>query len=141
MTEYQLSDEAHWEKLIDTYQGNPLWLELTAIAIQDLFSGKISELMQCQSLVLSNTLRSQLERQWQKLTPTERAIMIQLNDENMPATLQQILKTVNLATSDVLTGIQSLSRRLLLERIRQGQDKYFQLNPVYQQYLKERSND
>ncbi|HBE51559.1 MAG TPA: ATPase, partial [Cyanobacteria bacterium UBA11369] len=30
LRDQKLSDEDCWETLIDTYQGNPLWLELTA---------------------------------------------------------------------------------------------------------------
>lgn len=141
--EYQLSDETDWEKLINTYQGNPLWLALTAMMIQELFAGKVSEFLQCEGLILADTLRSQLERQWQGLTQTEQAIMIQLKDENLPVTLPQILKTVSkqsmIATSDVLEAIQSLKRRFLMDLIEQEEDKKFKLNPVYQQYLSRRS--
>lgn len=111
--------------------------------IQELFAGKVSEFLQCEGLILADTLRSQLERQWQGLTQTEQAIMIQLKDENLPVTLPQILKTVSkqsmIATSDVLEAIQSLKRRFLMDLIEQGEDKKFKLNPVYQQYLSRRS--
>ncbi len=136
---YELSDEDQWERLINLYQGNPLWLEITAMMIQDLFAGKVSEFLQCESLILADTLRSQLGRQWQRLTQTEQAIIIQLKDEDLPVTLPQILKTVSkqsmIAISDVLTAIQSLRRRFLIDKIAQGADKFFKLNPVYQEYL------
>ncbi|MCT7957573.1 hypothetical protein NG795_20140, partial [Laspinema sp. D3] len=141
--EYKLSDETDWERLINTYQGNPLWLAVTAMMIQELFAGKVSEFLECEGLILADTLQSQLERQWQRLTQIEQAIMMQLKDENLPVTLPQILKTVSKhsmsATSDVLTAIQSLKRRFLMDMIEQGEDKFFNLNLVYQQYLSRRS--
>lgn len=142
--QHTLSDETDWERLINTYQGNRLWLALTARMIQELFAGKVSEFLECEGLILADTVRSQIERQWQQLTQIEQAIMMQLKDENLPVTLPQILKTVSQQsrneTSDVLTAIQSLRRRFLMDMIDQGKDKFFKLNPVYQQYLSLRSS-
>lgn len=107
--------------------------------IQDLFAGKVSEFLQCESLILADSLQAELARQWQRLNRTEQTIMIQLKDADLPVTLPQILKTVSKqsmsATSDVLTAIQSLRRRFLMNMIEQGEDKFFLLNPIYQEYL------
>ncbi|WP_206756788.1 NB-ARC domain-containing protein, partial [Planktothricoides raciborskii] len=43
LKQYELSDENQWEKLINLYQGNPLWLEMTAMMIQDLFAGNVAD--------------------------------------------------------------------------------------------------
>jgi hypothetical protein len=51
-TEKSLSESEKWSELIDIYRGNPLWLNIVSAAIQDLFSGKISEFLSYDSLVL-----------------------------------------------------------------------------------------
>ena len=53
LKQQNLSDEETWETLINTYQGNPLWLELTTTIIQDLFGGSVSEFLQCDGVILS----------------------------------------------------------------------------------------
>jgi len=44
-TEKGLAESEKWSELIDIYRGNPLWLNIVSAAIQDLFSGKISEFL------------------------------------------------------------------------------------------------
>ncbi|MBD2586345.1 NB-ARC domain-containing protein, partial [Planktothricoides raciborskii] len=46
LKQYELSDENQWEKLINLYQGNPLWLEMTAMMIQDLFAGNVADFLE-----------------------------------------------------------------------------------------------
>ncbi|CBN57557.1 MULTISPECIES: AAA family ATPase [Kamptonema] len=138
LKQQKLSDDDDWEILINTYQGNPLWLELTTTIVQDLFGGSVSEFLQCDGVILSESLRSQLDQQFQRLTQPEMAIMIQLAEENEPVSLPQIIKTVQLSTSDLLNAMQSLGMRLFLEAEEQGKTTFFSLNPVMKQYVKNR---
>lgn len=134
----KLSDEDDWETLINTYQGNPLWLELTTTIVQDLFGGSVSEFLQCDTAILSESLQAQLDQQFQRLTQSEMAIMMQLAEENEPVALPQIIKTVQLSTSDLLNAMQSLGMRLFLDAEEQGKTTFFSLNPVMKQYVKNR---
>lgn len=138
LREHQLSDEDSWETLINTYQGHPLWLELTATMIQQLFGGKVADFLQYKTLILCESVRSQLERQFQRLTTPEQAIMIQLAHEDAPVTLQQIIKKVKLEPADVLNAMQSLAQRLMLDTNEVRNQAYFQLNAVWKQYVKKR---
>ena len=138
LREQNLSDEDCWETLIDTYQGNPLWLELTASLIQELFGGRVEEFLQCDALILDDSLKAQLDQQFQRLTPQEQAVMTQLANESEPVALPQIFQTVQLSASDLLNAIRSLGRRLLLETKEQGKTTFFSLNPVLTQYVKNR---
>ena len=134
----QLSDEQTWENLIHIYQGNPLWLEFTATMIQELFSSNVAEFLQCETVILSESLVAELNQQFQRLTQQEQTVMIQLAKQNQLVTLNQIDKVVQLSTSDLLNAMQSLARRLLLEMTEEGKTTYFSLNPVWKQYLKNR---
>lgn len=138
LKQQNLSDEDVWETLIHTYQGNPLWLELTTTIIQDLFGGRVSEFLQCDTAILSESLQAQLDQQFQRLTQQELAIMIQLAKENEFVSLQQIINTVQLSISDLLNAMQSLGMRLLLDAEEQGKTTFFSLNLVMRQYVKNR---
>lgn len=140
LKQHKLSDEDTWETLINTYQGNPLWLELTATMIQDLFGGSVSEFLQCDAVILSESLQAQLDQQFQRLTQPEQAVIIQLAKETEPVALPQIFKTVQLSTSDLLNAMQSLGMRLLLDAKEQGKTTFFSLNPVLKEYVKNRYN-
>lgn len=138
LKQQKLSDDNDWETLINTYQGNPLWLELTTTIIHDLFSGSVSDFLQCDGVILSESLQAQLDQQFQRLTQSEMAIMMQLAEENEPVALPQIIKTVQLSTSDLLNAMQSLGMRLFLDAEEQGKTTFFSLNPVMKQYVKNR---
>ncbi len=137
LREHNLLDEETWETLINTYQGNPLWLEFTALMIQELFAGKVSEFLQCESLILCESLQVQLKGQYERLAPSEKEIIIDLAQEDAPITLSQIINSNKLATSDLLNAIQSLGRRLLLDSKSEGKQTYFQLNYLMKKYLQE----
>ena len=53
-TEKSLAESEKWSELIDLYRGNPLWLNIVSAAIQDLFSGKLSDFLSYDSLVLGD---------------------------------------------------------------------------------------
>jgi hypothetical protein len=138
LKQQKLSDNDDWETLINIYQGNPLWLELTTTMIQDLFGGSVSEFLQCDGLILSESLQAQLDQQFQRLTLPEMAIIIQLAKENEPVSLPQIIKTIELSTSDLLNAMQSLGMRLFLDAEEHDKTTFFSLNPVMKQYVKNR---
>mgnify|MGYP000388482587 CR=1 FL=1 len=133
-----LLDEESWETLINRYQGNPLWLELTANTIQELLAGKVSDLLQYDSLILSEALQVELDRQFQRFAPLEIVAINQLAQENQPVSLPQILNKTNLSASDLFNAVQSLKMRSLLEITEQEKVMFFTLNPVWKQYLQNR---
>jgi len=134
----RLLDEDCWETLINRYQGHPLWLELTANTIQELLAGKVLDLLQYDSLILSEALQVELDRQFQRLAPLEIVAINQLAQENQPVSLPQILNKTNLSASDLFNAVQSLKMRSLLEITEQEKVMFFTLNPVWKQYLQNR---
>ncbi|MFB2972302.1 ATP-binding protein [Aerosakkonema sp. BLCC-F183] len=135
---HELLDENCWQTLIDTYQGNPLWLQFTANLIKELFLGSVSDFLQCGTVILSEPLQAQLDQQFQRLTQQEIAVMKQLAKETEPVYLPQILKVMQLSASDLLNAIQSLRWRLLLGAKEENKTAFFTLNTVLKQYVKNR---
>ncbi|MBD2184760.1 AAA family ATPase [Planktothrix sp. FACHB-1355] len=138
LKERKLSDEETWETLIDIYQGNPLWLELTASAIEEIFAGSVSDFLQCDAPILDESLQAQLDQQFQRLTQQEIAVITQLAKESQPVVLPDILKIGELSVSDLVNVMRSLGRRLLIEGKEEGKTTFFSLNSVIKEYVKTR---
>ena len=132
----KLSDEETWETLIDIYQGNPLWLELTATLIQELFGGRVSEFLQCEMPILDEGLQSQLSQQFQRLTPPELAVVTHFANQSEPVAVSQIFNKIPFSPSEIVNAVRSIANRFLLNTQEQEQITLFSLNPVLKQYVK-----
>ncbi len=132
----KLSDEETWETLIDIYQGNPLWLELTATLIQELFGGRVSEFLQCEMPILDEGLQSQLSQPFGRLTPAELAVMTHLANQPEPVAVSQIFNKIPFSPSEIVNAVRSIANRFLLDAIEEEQITLFSLNPVLKQYVK-----
>jgi Cdc6-like AAA superfamily ATPase len=129
-----LQDEECWEKLIDNYLGNPRWLEIAATTIQDVLGGKVKEFLDYETLILPEALEAELEQQFEKLSPTEKAILELMARENGAIALTQIIGKLQLSVGEVFNAIQSLKRRLLLESIQEDNSSLLVLNSVWSKY-------
>ncbi len=140
----ELSDEEIWDTLIEKYQGHPLWLEMTAATIQELFAGRITEFLSYPSLILSNEIGSQLNRVWVRLTESEKQIAKYLADQENPVTLMSVLQAMsdNYTPEIILNAIRSLKRRCFLEDTpncdRASHEKHpslLKINPILKYYI------
>ncbi|MGK7922478.1 MAG: NB-ARC domain-containing protein, partial [Trichodesmium sp.] len=61
LKENKLLDESEWEKLINIYEGNPLWLKIAANTIQEIFGGRVGEFFKYEQLYISEELGIILE--------------------------------------------------------------------------------
>jgi hypothetical protein len=111
----ELSDKQVWDTLIEKYQSHPLWLEMTATMIQDLFAGKVTEFLAYPDLILSNAIASQLSRLWIRLTESEKQVMNYLAQQDDAVTVSQILQAIPHPPTELLKAIESLKRRCFLE--------------------------
>jgi hypothetical protein len=132
----KLSEQETWETLIDIYQGNPLWLELTATLIQELFGGRVSEFLQCEMPILDEGLQSQLSQPFGRLTPAELAVMIHLANQPEPVAVSQIFNKIPFSPSEIVNAVRSIANRFLLEATEEEKITLFSLNPVLKQYVK-----
>ncbi|MEG4627321.1 ATP-binding protein [Microcoleus sp. w1-18aA5] len=132
----KLSDEETWSTLIDIYQGNPLWLELTATLIQELFGGRVSEFLHCEMPILDEGLQSQLSQPFGRLTQPELAVMIHLANQPEPVAVSQIFNKIPFSPSEIVNAVRSLGNRFLLDAVEREKITLFILNPVMKQYVK-----
>ena len=131
----KLSDEETWETLIDIYQGNPLWLELTATLIRELFGGSVAQFLQCEMPILDEGLQSQLSQQFQRLTPPEMAVVSHFASLAEPVAVTYFFNKIPLSSSEIVNAVRSLRNRFLLDAIEEEKITLFSLNPVLKQYL------
>ncbi|MEG4320112.1 MULTISPECIES: NACHT domain-containing protein [unclassified Microcoleus] len=134
----KLSDEETWETLIDIYQGNPLWLELTATLILELFGGSVAQFLQCEMPILDEGLQSQLSQQFQRLTPPELAVVTHFASQAEPVAVSYFFNKIPLSPSELVNAVRSLRNRFLLDAIEEEQITLFSVNPVLRQYVQSR---
>ncbi|MCC3452334.1 NB-ARC domain-containing protein [Microcoleus sp. PH2017_08_TRC_O_A] len=123
-----------WSELIDLYQGNPLWLNTVAATIQDLFNGNISDFLSYDSLVLGD-LEYLLHQHFQRLSDTEKQVMSWLANQNKPVEISKKPALLELSPSEFLKAVESLRRRLLIEKVQKGDRTLFTLQRAIAEYL------
>lgn len=69
-----LSDEDRWLELTELYSGNPLWLNVIANTIQELFSGSVAGFLSSPAPFLGN-LEPILEQHYQRLSELEKEVI------------------------------------------------------------------
>ena len=136
LREQKLADEETWSTLIDIYQGNPLWLELTATLIRELFGGRVSEFLQCEMPILDESLQFQLSLPFGRLTAAELAVMVHLGDRTEPVAVSQCFNKIPFSPSEIVNAVRSLGNRFLLDAREEEKITLFSLNPVLKQYVK-----
>ena len=112
--------------LINRYRSNPLLLKLVAARIRDYFGGDVAAFIECDSVLMSESLQDALDNQFRSgvWTPLEQQVMHLLahNDdgsEGLP--FQQVFKILkkeesNLSIHKLIAAIDTLVNRSLLER-------------------------
>lgn len=66
----KLKDQKKWSELIQLYNGNPLWLNIIASTILDLFNGSVQEFLSYPTLFLGD-LEPILKQHYQRLSESE----------------------------------------------------------------------
>lgn len=131
----KLADEETWSTLIDIYQGNPLWLELTATLIRELFGGRVAEFLQCEMPILDEGLQFQLSQPFGRLTAAELAVMVYLANQTEPVAVSHFFNKIPFSPSEIVNAVRSVGSRFLLEAIDEEKITFFSLNRVLKQYV------
>ena len=129
-----MGTEAQWETLVEHYRGNPLALKLVAATTQELFNGRIVEVLSYvqQGLAVFDDIQNLLRRQFDRLSEIEQEVIVWLAISREPVSLFELNQDVVATASRrrLLDAIQSLLRRSLIEK----EDEYFSLQPVVLEY-------
>jgi len=130
-----LLESEHWSELIELYRGNPLWLNIVATIIQDLFDGKISAFLSYDSLVLGD-LEYLLHQHFQRLSESEKQVMCWLANETAAVEISNKPRNLELSPSEFLKALESLRRRLLIEKVQKGDCTLFSVQRAIAEYVK-----
>jgi len=135
LREKGLTDEQQWLDLITRYQGHPVWLNLIASTILELFNGRVSQFLEDKNDIFIGELSPILESKLERLSDLEKQVISRLAHQQQPIDISQQLADREFSKTDLLQAIQSLVRRGLVEKISEGERSLFELNPVFQQYI------
>ncbi|WRH65821.1 MAG: NB-ARC domain-containing protein [Planktothrix sp. GU0601_MAG3] len=134
---YGLQDQESWSTLIQLYNGNPVYLKDIANLIKKLFSGKVSEFLKENSLILTESIQSRLSQLFERLSPIEQQIIIELSQDNHPVSREHLRESLSLSSINLINGLDSLTRRYLIKIIESDQ-VLFGLSFIIREYIKVR---
>jgi WD40 repeat protein len=130
--------EEEWSVLIQHYAGNPLALRMVAAAIQELFDGSITEILEYlkQGVFIFDDIRGLLDQQFERLSDLEREIMYWLAIEREPISLQQLKDNIlsGVSRQQLPEGLRSLRQRSLIDMSAAS----FTQQPVVMEYMTDR---
>jgi len=125
-----LKDEESWSKLINLYEGNPVYLKDIASLIKNVFFGKVAEFLAEDSLILTEEMKYRFSELFHRLSPIEQQIVLELSKSNQPMSREDLRQGLELSSMDLINGLQSLNRRYLLKRI-EREKVLFNLSPLF----------
>ncbi len=131
-----LSDEG-WRTLVTNYGGNPFWLKSISTTITNLFNSNIENFLQYSPILLNDELKDVLRKDIQRLSPIELEILSHISSKAEPVSMSRLLQEMSLSPGDLLTAMESLERRALLEEppLEDSQEKLFTIQPLIKEYL------
>ncbi|MEM1172511.1 MAG: ATP-binding protein [Cyanobacteria bacterium P01_H01_bin.35] len=135
LRENKFLDESQWQKLINIYEGNPLWLKIAANTIQEIFGGRVGEFFKYEQLYISEELAITLEKHWQRLSEIEQKVITCLSQKIEPVSISQLLTDTQVSPQELFNAIKSLGRRFLIETKTQEQETLFSILPIFRQYV------
>ncbi|PSB27629.1 NB-ARC domain-containing protein [Stenomitos frigidus] len=126
--------EPEWKSLVEHYSGNPLALRLVAATTQELFSGRIAEIVNYvqQGFAVFDDIRALLQRQCDRLSAMEQEMLFWLAINREPVSLFALSEDLVSTTAkrQLPDAMQSLLRRCLIEK---DGERFF-LQPVVLEY-------
>jgi len=136
-----LSTQAQeWEILLARYGGNLLALKIVAITIHEFFEGNVLKFLEATALFVEEHISNLLAQQFDRMSSSEQEIAYWIAIAQSPISLGSLreLILVNLSLSDLLKNLDSLGRRSVIEKINDGTETVFMLQPLIVQYVSDR---
>jgi hypothetical protein len=129
-----LKNEDSWLKLINLYEGNPVYLKSIAISIKKIFDGEVAEFLADNSLIITKNMQCNFNYLFDKLSPTEQQLVLELSKFDIPVSREYLKQSLNLSSMDLINGLQSLQQRYVVRKIKE--DKIlFKLSSVFREYV------
>lgn len=122
-------------ELSNLYQGHPVYLQSISILIKEVFSDRVDDLMAEDSLIFPEDIKLLWDTLWMKLSPVEQELTLEMSRAKAPISRDDLRKSLNLSSLELVNGLQSLIRRYLLSQV-DSDEILFTLLPVFEAYLK-----
>jgi hypothetical protein len=122
---------SQWMLLVNQYGGNPLFLNMAANLINELFAGDVEEFLASGTIIAGEF--APLVNQWlEYISPLEQTLLKYLAKHPQGLTREEIQLQLNnqAATGNLLAALLSLKRRALVETIKENFKERFFLQPV-----------
>ncbi|WP_079679126.1 ATP-binding protein [Planktothrix sp. PCC 11201] len=130
-----LKNHESWLNLINLYEGNPVYLKSIAILIKNIFDGDVAEFLAENELVITQEMRSHFNQLFHRLSPIEQQIVLKLSQFEQPLSRETLRESVELSSTDLINGLQSLQQRYLVTKIKHDQIM-FKLSSVFGEYVR-----
>ena len=128
------------EILLARYGGNLLALKIVAITIHEFFEGNVLKFLEATALFVEEHISNLLAQQFDRMSSSEQEIAYWIAIAQSPISLATLREhiSVNLSLSDLLKNLDSLGRRSVIEKINDGTETVFMLQPLIVQYVSDR---
>ncbi|MEG4278668.1 NB-ARC domain-containing protein [Microcoleus sp. MON1_C1] len=131
------------EILLSRYGGNLLALKIVATTINEFFEGNVLNLLEATALFIEEHISNLLAQQFDRMSSSEQDIAYWIAIAQSPISLATLREQMlaNSSLSDLLKNLDSLGRRSLIEKISEGGETVFMLQPLIVQYVTDRLVD
>ncbi|MEG4025075.1 NB-ARC domain-containing protein [Microcoleus sp. S13C4] len=128
------------EILLSRYGGNLLALKIVATTINEFFEGNVLKLLEATALFIEEHISNLLAQQFDRMSSSEQDIAYWIAIAQSPISLATLREQmlVNSSLSDLLKNLDSLGRRSLIDKITEGGETVFMLQPLIVQYVTDR---
>ncbi|MEG4815182.1 NB-ARC domain-containing protein [Microcoleus sp. K5-D4] len=129
--------------LLSRYGGNLLALKIVATTINEFFEGNVLKLLEATALFIEEHISNLLAQQFDRMSSSEQEIAYWIAIAQTPISLATLREQmlVNSSLSDLLKNLDSLGRRSLIDKISEGGETVFILQPLIVQYVTDRLVD
>jgi NB-ARC domain len=124
-----------WVESMAYYGGNPLWLNVIATTIKDLFGGRIDLFCQDHRLFLTNDLKLISQSQCDRLAEIERQVIQTIASQDRSISFSDLIAASQISPTDLLEALQSLGRRRLVDKVETDAGMLFDLQPMIRELI------
>ncbi|MEG4037430.1 NB-ARC domain-containing protein [Microcoleus sp. S36b_A4] len=131
------------EILLSRYGGNLLALKIVATTINEFFEGNVLKLLEATALFIEEHISNLLAQQFDRMSSSEQDIAYWIAIAQSQISLATLREQMfaNSSLSDLLKNLDSLGRRSLIDKISEGGETVFLLQPLIVQYVTDRLVD
>lgn len=134
------AQDKDWKVLLSRYSGNLLAFKIVATTIHEFFEGNVVKFLEATALFIEERISNLLEQQFDRMSNFEIEIAYWLVIAQSPISLAKLREDmpIELSLSDLLKHLDSLCRRSLIDKISQGGETVFMLQPLIVKYVSDR---